>query len=318
MDEFQLIRRYFQTDCPGPGVVLGVGDDAAVLELAAGERLVASVDTLVSDVHFPADAPPASIGHKALAVNLSDLAAMGARPAWLLLALTLPEIREPWLVAFSQGLADLGRAHGMTLVGGDTTRGPLTITVQALGRLQGEPLRRDAARAGDRVLVSGTLGDAGGGLQLWQQGCRPNAPSARYLVERLHRPVPQVALGMALRGIVRAAIDVSDGLAADLGHVCRASGAGAVLERERLPLSGELVEQLGEDTARRLALSHGDDYELCVTVAPAAVATARQAAAGLGVRLTEVGRIEAGEGVRVVDAAGQPTDAGGGYRHFAS
>lgn len=287
-----------------------------MLELAPGERLVAAVDTLVADVHFPADAPPASIGHKALAVNLSDLAAMGARPAWLLLALTLPEIREPWLEAFSQGLAELARIHAMTLVGGDTTQGPLTVTVQALGGLQGEPLRRDAARAGDRVLVSGTLGDAGGGLQLWQRGCRHGAPSARYLVERLHRPAPRVSLGRALRGIARAAIDVSDGLAADLGHVCRASGVGAVLERERLPLSGELVEQLGEDTARRLALSHGDDYELCVTVAPAAVAGAREAAAGLGVALTEVGRIETGEGVRVVDGAGRPADAGGGYRHF--
>lgn len=287
-----------------------------MLELAPGERLVAAVDTLVADVHFPADAPPASIGHKALAVNLSDLAAMGARPAWLLLALTLPEIREPWLEAFSQGLAELARTHGMTLVGGDTTQGPLTITVQALGRLQGEPLRRDAARAGDRVLVSGTLGDAGGGLQLWQRGRRRNGPSARYLMERLHRPQPRVTLGLALRGIARAAIDLSDGLAADLGHVCRASGVGAVLERERLPLSGELVEQLGEDTARRLALSHGDDYELCVTMAPAAVGVAREAAAGLGVALTEVGRIETGEGVRVVDAAGRPADAGGGYRHF--
>ena len=296
--------------------MLGVGDDAAVLELAPGERLVAAVDTLVTDVHFPADAPPASIGHKALAVNLSDLAAMGAQPAWLLLALTLPEIREPWLEAFSKGLADLARAHGMTLVGGDTTQGPLTVTVQALGRLQGAPLRRDAARAGDRVLVSGTLGDAGGGLQLWQRGCRQDGPSVRYLVERLHRPQPRVALGLALRGIARAAIDISDGLAADLGHVCRASGVGAVLERERLPLSRELVDEFGENAARRLALSHGDDYELCLTVAPAAVATAREAAAGLGVRLTEVGRIEAGEGVRVVDAAGRPVDAGGGYRHF--
>ncbi|MDX1607531.1 MAG: thiamine-phosphate kinase, partial [Candidatus Competibacterales bacterium] len=220
-----------------------------------------------------------------------------------------------WLDAFSRGLAGLADHHGMALVGGDTTRGPLTVTVQALGRLDGPALCRSGARPGDRILVSGTLGDAALGLGLWQAGEVADADS-RWLADRLHRPTPRVALGRAMAAVAHAGIDVSDGLLSDLGHVCRRSAVGAVVRAQLLPLSPPLLGCRDPAEARRLALTGGDDYELCLALPGESVDRALDIAAGLGVALTEVGRVVAGQGVTVLDELGEPLALGPGYRHF--
>ncbi|MDX1594620.1 MAG: thiamine-phosphate kinase, partial [Gammaproteobacteria bacterium] len=229
VSEFELIARHFAGHDSHPGVLLGVGDDAALLlPPGPGEVLAVTVDALVSGVHFDPDVEPDSLGHKALAVNLSDLAAMGATPAWFTLALTLPGIDEAWVGRFARGLASLAEAHGVALVGGDTTRGPLAVTIQAAGHVPaGEALRRDGARPGDAVCVTGTLGDAALALR---DPPGLAAGERDTLRERLLRPTPRLAAGRALRGLAPAAIDLSDGLAADLGHVLVASGVGATLE----------------------------------------------------------------------------------------
>ncbi len=235
MSEFDLIRDYF-TDVGArrTDVDLGVGDDCALLEVPAGQQLAISIDTLAAGTHFLPDCDPESLGHKSLAVGLSDLAAMGAEPAWATLALTLPDHDPGWIAAFSRGFAALAGAHGVSLVGGDTTRGPLSVTVQVHGLVPaGRAIRRSGAAPGDRVYVSGTLGDAGLALRRILSG-EPVDPVARA---RLERPTPRVALGLALRGVASAMIDVSDGLAADLGHILAASGVGAEIDLTALPLS---------------------------------------------------------------------------------
>ncbi|WP_309544713.1 thiamine-phosphate kinase [Alkalilimnicola ehrlichii] len=228
--EFELIERFFSAQgAMRDDVLLGVGDDAALLDVGTTEALVLCTDTLVGDVHFPADAPASSVGHKALAVNLSDIAAMGARPAWALLSLTLPDPMTDWVADFSTGLSVLAERFGVALVGGDTCQGPLSITVQVAGWVKPEQaLRRDGARCGDDVYISGNLGDAAAGLQCWRAAAEtePDA-DALQLIERLHRPQPRVALGQALCGIAGAAVDISDGLCADLGHILTRSRVGA-------------------------------------------------------------------------------------------
>ena len=273
LSEFDLIERYFRGCGARRGDVrLGVGDDAAILECPAGTELVVAVDSLVDGVHFPHGSPPASIGHRALAVNLSDLAAMGARPAWALLALTLPRADETWLAEFAAGMAALARAHEVALVGGDTTAGPLCVTVQALGHVpRSAALLRSGGRAGDALFVSGTAGDAAAGLAIEQGKLAAAAESAAYLRERFLYPTPRVALGEGLRRHASACIDVSDGLLGDAAKLARASGCGVEIEYERLPLSAALVRALGADRARELALAGGDDYELCFSVHPAQV-----------------------------------------------
>ncbi|HEX4649782.1 MAG TPA: thiamine-phosphate kinase [Steroidobacteraceae bacterium] len=270
LTEFELIERYFR-DCGAArsDVVAGVGDDAALLLPSPDSELVAATDTLVAGVHFPEGSPPASIGHRALAVNLSDLAAMGARPAWALLALTLPAAEDAWLAEFAAGLGALARAHRVALVGGDTTRGPLTVTVQLLGHVpRGSALRRSGGRAGDALFVSGTPGDAAAGLAL-EQGRLTAPPDAlTYLRERFLLPTPRMALGERLRGFASACIDVSDGLLGDAGKLALASGSGLEISFDALPVSELLARAVGEDEARTLALRGGDDYELLFTVHP--------------------------------------------------
>lgn len=270
LTEFELIERYFR-DCGAArsDVVAGVGDDAALLLPSPDSELVAATDTLVAGVHFPEGSPPASIGHRALAVNLSDLAAMGARPAWALLALTLPAAEDAWLAEFAAGLGALARAHRVALVGGDTTRGPLTVTVQLLGHVpRGSALRRSGGRAGDALFVSGTPGDAAAGLAL-EQGRLTAPPDAlTYLRERFLLPTPRMALGERLRGFASACIDVSDGLLGDAGKLAHASGTGLEISFDALPVSELLARAVGEDEARTLALRGGDDYELLFTVHP--------------------------------------------------
>lgn len=312
--EFELIERYFAGD-RRRDVLLGIGDDAAIVR-PRGD-LALAVDTLVAGVHFPPDAPPEAVGHKALAVNLSDLAAMGAEPAWLLLALTLPTAEEQWLDGFSRGLRGLAAEHEMALIGGDVTRGELTLSVQIGGYLpRGQGLRRSGARAGDLIFVSGSLGDAALGLELWQAGERGGAPAIDWLLGRLHHPTPRVALGRALLDLATAAVDLSDGLAADLGHVLAASGVGATVELARLPLS-PAFRRHGPAEPWPLAVAGGDDYELCFTApATARDRIARQAEA-LGLALTCVGRIDREPGLRLIDPGGgrwQPAHSG--YTHF--
>jgi thiamine-monophosphate kinase len=315
--EFELIDAIrMRVNIRRGDVALGIGDDAAVLDVAAGRQLVACADTLVAGVHFPLDTAPEDLGWKSLAVNLSDLAAMGAEPAWALLALTLPEPDASLVAAFAEGFAELARAHDVALVGGDTTQGPLSITVTAFGVVPvGGALRRGGARAGDAVFVTGTLGDAAGALRQLQDGVAP----AERLRAKLNRPEPRIAAGLALRGIASACIDVSDGLLADLGHACVASGAGAELDADALPMSSALTAAFDRATCRDLALAGGDDYELCFT-APAERQTEIAAAlAQAGCRATRVGRIVAGSGVRALDAAGNPIAPGrAGWEHFAT
>nr|WP_156641257.1 thiamine-phosphate kinase [Lysobacter gilvus] len=298
-------------------VLLGIGDDAALLQVPTGHALVVATDTLNAGVHFPVETPPADIGWKALAVNLSDLAAMGAAPAWCTLSLSLPEADATWVDAFLEGFMRLAVLHDVALVGGDTTRGPLSISVTVHGIVDpARALRRAAAREDDDVWVSGTLGDAAAALEQWRAGALID-PTLR---ERLDRPTPRVALGRALGGIARACIDVSDGLLADLGHVCVASGVGAEIQIDALPASDALRAEFGGDARRHLQAAGGDDYELCFTASVAAREAIETAARNVDVMATRVGRITArGPGpVAVFDADGAPWLPGSmGWRHFA-
>lgn len=285
--EFGLIARIaaaFATSDPAR-VPLGIGDDAALLRLRAGHELVLSTDTLNVGVHFFADVPPADLGHKALAVNLSDLAAMGAEPLGFTLALSLPAVDADWCAALIGGMAATAAAHGIALVGGDTTRGPLSLTVTVLGEVPaGQALRRSGARPGDLIAVSGRLGDAAGALRALLAGETPEPDLLRALL----RPEPRLALGLALRGLADAAIDISDGLLADLGHLARASGVVVQLDSARLPVSAALKTARPADWAD-CALAGGDDYELGLALPPDAWPAAQARAAALGVPLTVIG-----------------------------
>lgn len=332
LDEFALIRRYFQRPehpQPAPGVRLGIGDDAALVDVPAGETLAVTTDTLVAGRHFPHDATPFDIGWKALAVNLSDLAAMAARPLGVTLALTLPEADEAWLAGFSEGFFALADSHGVPLIGGDTTRGPLAITVTALGSVpSAQALRRSGARAGDRLFVSGSLGDAGLGLAFalhqpmaWLGDFPP--AHRNHVLSRLQRPTPRLALGLALRDLATAALDVSDGLAQDLGHLLAASGLAAELHLEQLPLSPALSFLASEGGAVQQqvlswALAAGDDYELLFSVPPAQVNALRALATAHELPLTEIGHLTAGSGLRLT-WQGRPWEheLPSGYQHFS-
>ena len=317
-DEFSLIERFFQrTATPGTGVRLGIGDDGAVLDPGPGVELVATVDTLVAGLHFPATATAADIAQRALRVNLSDLAAMGATPRWFLLALSLPTADEDWLAGFSTGLAAAATRYGCALIGGDTTHGPLSISITALGTLPaGTALTRGGARVGDLVLVTGTLGGSAAALAEMQRSGTTTADSAVLDADYWH-PEPRLAEGQALRGLASAAIDISDGLLADLGHVARASGVGAELSLDALPLRPEAVARFGLEQARAWALSAGDDYQLCFTLQPARLAEVEALGSARGFQFTRIGRLTAEPGVRVWDAEGREMAiAERGFRHF--
>jgi thiamine-monophosphate kinase len=270
MSESQLIDRYFrELGARRSDVALGIGDDAALLRVPPGSELVLTTDALIEGVHFLAGAEPHSLGHRALAVNLSDIAAMGALPAWALLSLNLPGVDEHWLARFAHGFGALASRHNVALVGGNLGRGPLSITVQLAGLVpEGQALRRDRAQPGDRVYVSGTLGDAAHSLLL-PDGAPVAGSDAQYLRQRLQYPTPRVELGAALPGVASACIDLSDGLYGDLTRLLQASGCGAQLQLESLPLSDALRRELG-DLAWQTALRGGEDYELCFC-APAAM-----------------------------------------------
>ncbi|RKZ39666.1 MAG: thiamine-phosphate kinase [Candidatus Parabeggiatoa sp. nov. 3] len=317
--EFDLIARYFSNAFPKrTDVILGVGDDAALCQVPAGMQLATAIDTLVEGVHFPLKTRPHDIGYKALAVNLSDMAAMGATPAWMTLALTCPKTDEAWLKGFAQGLRELAEKHQVSLIGGDTTYGPtLTITIQISGFVPPkQALQRRGAKPGDGIYVTGTLGDAGLGLISVQK--RITLPhSIQHDVEsRLNRPTPRLHEGQALRGIASSAIDISDGLAADLGHILKASAVGASLQLEKLPLSPALRQHLSCKSAWHLALNAGDDYELCFTVPKNRETALRNALTTHS--YTRIGTIETTEGLRCLDAKGELlTLKMKGYQHFS-
>ncbi|MGB5164450.1 MAG: thiamine-phosphate kinase [Woeseiaceae bacterium] len=264
MDEFAVIRRYFDRAALGDGTIVGIGDDGAVLQPAANMQQVCVIDTLVEGVHFPEHFNPADLGYRVVAVNLSDIAAMGATPRWMTLALSLPEVDEDWLQAFSEGLLAAAAEYNLALVGGDTTAAPQVVaTVQISGEIAtGRALLRSGAQVGDTIYVTGTVGDAAAGLQ----GLLAGAP-VQKLVDRFARPSPRVRYGQALAGVANAAIDLSDGLYGDLQKLLRASGVGAEIDLGKLPLSEALQETFDAEQQRHFALTGGDDYELCFTAA---------------------------------------------------
>ncbi|HXR90371.1 MAG TPA: thiamine-phosphate kinase [Steroidobacteraceae bacterium] len=320
ISEFTLIERYFRhCGVKRNDVRVGIGDDAALLECPPEAELVATVDTLVAGVHFPEGSPAASIGHRALAVNLSDLAAMGARPAWALLSLTLPAADENWLGEFASGFCALARAHAVGLVGGNTTAGPLCISVQLLGHVpRGAALLRSGGRAGDAVLVSGTPGDSTAGLALEQGRLTAASQTATYLRERFLFPTPRVALGERLRKFASACIDVSDGLLGDAGKLAQASGCGVEIELDSVPVSDALVEAVGNATARRFALTGGEDYELCFTVHPDTLARMQQELPPQQWGYRRIGVLAATPGARVLAADASVMDfSHSGFSHFA-
>ncbi len=310
MQEFDLIARIRQRMPSRDDVALGIGDDCALLAPPPGMQLAVTMDALNVGVHFPAETAAFDIGWKALAVNLSDLAAMGAQPAWGTLSLSLPSADPAFLEGFIDGFLALAAAHEFALIGGDTTRGPLSISITAMGFVEpGQALRRDGAQLGDEIWVSGTLGDAAGALRQWQAG----AVMLPELQARLDRPTPRMALGRALRGVASSCIDVSDGLLADLAHICRASGVGADIDVDTLPSSDALRAAFDVEARGILQATGGDDYELCFTAAPAQHTALQQLSDTLALSLTCIGRITAGTGVRCDGVA-----AGvGGYQHFA-
>lgn len=319
MGEFDLIARIRERCTSRRDVLLGIGDDAALLQVPPGQALCVSMDTLIAGVHFPYETAASDVGWKALAVNLSDLAAMGAKPLWATLALSLPTPDEPWLDGFLDGFFALAGREGVALVGGDTTRGPMSITVTIHGVvLPDQALRRDAARVGDVIAVSGTLGDAAAGLRALQQGSAAHQwPELRV---RLDRPTPRLALGCHLAGRAHAAIDVSDGLLADLGHVLVASRVGASLQLDALPTS-EALRQAVPDAVQRHSLQceGGDDYELLFTLSEAEWLSLQPEAERQGWLVTAIGRVEAVTGLRL-SLAGHPVDppTRTGWDHFGA
>lgn len=315
--EFDLIRKYFTR--PPAHTALGVGDDAALLAIMPDMEVAVSSDMLVAGQHFFHDADARLLGRKCLAVNLSDMAAMGAAPRWATLSLALPQADETWLAAFAAGFFEMAEHHGVDLVGGDTTCGPLNLCVTIMGVAPtGMALRRSGAQAGDDIWISGKLGDAALALAHLQGKVALSASDALPCLSALHDPTPRVALGVALRGIAHSAIDISDGLMADLGHILECSNVAAEIHFAALPASASLRRLLPGDTARACLLAGGDDYELCYT----APATQREAIAAigqrLGVPLTRIGAIRVGNGLQLLDETGAEVLFGKtGYDHFA-
>lgn len=320
LGEFDIIERFFSRRSRRADVIVGVGDDGAVLDVPARSCLVAAIDTLVEGVHFPSGTAGAYVGHRALAVNLSDIAAMGAEPAWATLSLSIPAADEVWLEEFARGFYELADRHGVSLVGGDTVRGPLVVTVSILGLVSESGwLSRAGARSGDLIYVSGSPGEAAAGLEILQAGKRRadrTDPESR-LIDRFLLPEPRVQLGLALGGLASAAIDVSDGLAVDLGRLCSASSCGACIELESLPVATALRARYAADRCEQLVLGGGDDYELLFTVPPANVDKLQAATRNMA-QCRQIGRIVEGKELTFT-RHGEPTPVRpSGFDHFAT
>jgi thiamine-monophosphate kinase len=322
LKEFELIARYFSDigydDVDSSAIALGVGDDCALLSMPAGHQLAVSIDTLVAGRHFPLDASPYNIARRALAVSISDLAAMGASPLAFTLALTLPFAEQTWLQAFSRGLCDAAQQYSIPLIGGDTTQGPLAITLQVHGAVPvGTALKRSTAKLGDAIFVSGYLGDAAAALAILENKLAVNADQQDYLLARFYQPAARIDLGEKLLGVASAAIDISDGLLADLGHIIKASGVAAKVDLEKLPLSSVLNEIVDKDQSVNYALNGGDDYELCFTAAPENRQRLIARCESIGVRVTQVGEIVKGKEIECRDGDDKVvTFSRSGYQHF--
>lgn len=315
LSEFALIEKFFNRHIKKRNdVILGIGDDCAIVKVPVGFELAVAVDTLVAGVHFFNDAPPKSIGYKSLAVNLSDFAALGAEPAWVTLSLTIPSLCEQWLQEFCQGFFQLVDQYSLQLIGGDTTHGPLNITVQVLGfSAPGKALRRDGAKPGDNVYVTGTIGGAGLALQCLQGARSLSEPELSQVLSHLYFPKPRVKEGQLLQGLATSAIDISDGLAQDVGHILQASEVGATIYVDKLPIAASLRNHLNLDEQRHVALTAGDDYELCFT----APAHYHEKITSLLSDVSVIGNIDAKLGLRLVDQAGTLLQLDKhGYQHF--
>ncbi len=318
LTESDIIDRFFSAGGPKRAdVLLGIGDDAAILGMPRDHDLVTSVDMLIQGRHFPEDMTAVDIGYRAMAVNLSDMAAMGAEPAWATLALSVPEASESWLSGFSTGLLGLAGLHGVALVGGDTVKGPLAMSVQIMGFVPcGSALRRDGARPGDGVYVTGGPGEAAAGLAIWRRGLQEPQGPAAGLLRRFTRPEPRLAEGRDLRGIASACIDVSDGLATDLGRLARASGAGAIIDLDALPMSDALSAFADPIEARSYVLGGGDDYELCFTVPQWALSDFERCASRWGCPVTAIGEICEQQGLYARVSNEIEALEEGGFDHF--
>lgn len=320
MKEFDIIERFFdQKSYQRKDVVLGVGDDCAITRVPEGLSLAITTDTLVNGVHFPIDTPPEAVAHKALAVNLSDLAAMGAEPAWFSLSLSLPDVDENWLEAFSRSLFELSQYYSIQLIGGDTVQGPMAITITAQGFVPNDgPLTRSGAKPGDLIYVTGSLGDAGVGLDIHQGKRTANEQCANFLINRLHYPAPRLLAGTALRRIASSCIDLSDGVAKDIQHIIKRSDCGARIQVDKLPLSIALKEAVDAQEAYSYALSAGDDYELMFTVSEENKGTLDIALANANISATCIGHITGAKGkleLRFEDEAYEPLRSG--FEHFS-
>lgn len=316
--EFDIIRHYFTSSACRADVVLGIGDDAAILSVPKEHELVQSVDTLVAGVHFPSESSPQDIAYKALAVNLSDMAAMGAEPAWFTLAITLADDNEEWLKAFSESLSQLANKYKVQLVGGDTTHGPLSISITINGFVPtGKALTRNHAKASDKIYVSGTLGDAALALAEWQGQCILTDENISYLKQRLNRPTPRVELGILLREFANSCIDVSDGLIADLGHIASQSKVGARINFNDIPRSKEFEKSLTDKVLiSSLILSGGDDYELCFTIPSELQSKFENKIKSMKISVTCIGEIEAQSGIRCMNNNEEIDIKSSGYQHF--
>lgn len=319
MKEFDLIKNYFATQAlRRPDVLCGIGDDAALVQPPENTILAITTDTLVSGVHFFSNTHPEDIGYKAIAVSLSDLAAMGATPAWVLLTLTLPEAQETWIQSFCNGFFTLANRYQVELIGGDLTKGPLSITVQAIGLLPNDKqLLRSTAKPADLIYVTGSIGDAGLAISMLQQNISPAESDRQYFMNRLNRPEPRVNVGKQLIKIANSAIDISDGLAADLTHILEASGVGASVCVDQLPLSFELQSSVPKEKAIELALTSGDDYEICFTIPQEKCAELDKLLSALPCKYTCIGKIKEEPGLEFNYQNGM-TYRGSvkGYQHF--
>lgn len=316
--EFDIIRQYFILEHSRDDVVLGIGDDAAILTVPPEHDLVQSVDTLVAGVHFPTETSPEDIAYKALAVNLSDMAAMGAEPAWFTLAITLPDDNEAWLKSFSESLSSLAKKYNVQLVGGDTTHGPLCISITINGFVpRGKALTRDTAKVGDKVYVSGTVGDAALALTAWQGQCLLRDDSQKYLNNRFNQPTPQIELGLLLREYASSCIDISDGLMADLGHIAENSSCGATINFENIPTSKAFNSNLTDiELMIPLVLSGGDDYELCFTIPTEKQSEFDKYISENKIATTCIGEMDIKSGVRCLLNNKEIEMQTVGYKHF--
>lgn len=321
MNEFQLIKQFFESEQEASlseSVVLGIGDDCALLQIPEGKQLAVSVDTLVADVHFPKDAPANLIAERALRTNLSDLAAMGAEPLWFTLALTLPQADEIWLREFSRGLFACAREFSIQLVGGDTTSGPLSITIQVMGSIDNKmAMRRDAANADDFILVTNSLGDGAAALDVLQNKITVSDADRDYLQNRFYRPQPRLAEAKLICEFANAALDISDGLVADLQHICDRSDLGATIFVEDLPLSPALQNLQDQEQAYRYALTGGDDYELCFTVSPDNLPQIAMLIAEKKISASVIGKMHLGSSVQCEWHGEEFPLIQKGYQHFS-